>query len=208
MGISQPPLGQITWPRNRFVARDYCYIQSHQSEAWFPWVLVVCCTHHIKIRHCNAFWSHCSVMVPLTGTTFQQTWSIFLFSLSYLIISDFEPWGELPTGTHLLHTIHHLTNMCLSHGEPCFIKPNLIFDSSFPCCAWLCCHMHALPSCLCFSSILPVPCDCIMLFISAMPTLDSISRFNTNMYILYANMYIKTKELTGNPSLILLEFPL
>ena len=47
-----------------------------------------------------------------------------------------------------------------------------------------------------------------MLLISIMPALDSISRFDTNMYILYASIYIKAKESTGNPSLILLEFHL
>ena len=44
------------------------------------------------------------------------------------------------TRTHLSHTPHHFTNMCLPHGEPCSIKLNFILDSSFPCCAWLCCQ--------------------------------------------------------------------
>ena len=115
---------------------------------------------------------------------------------------------RFPTGTHLSHALHHFTNMCLPHGEPCYIKPNFILDSSFLYCAWLCCHTHAFSSCLCFFSVLPPPCSCIMLLISTMPALDSIGRFNINMYIHYASMYIKTKELTGNPSLILLEFHL
>ena len=93
------------------------------------------------------------------------------------------------TRTHLSHTFHHFTNMCLPHGESCFIKPNLILDSSFPCCAWLCCHTHALPSCLCFFSILPPPCSYIMLVMSIMPALDSISRSDTNMYTLHASCY-------------------
>ena len=45
-------------------------------------------------------------------------------------------------GTHLSHALHHFTNTCLPHGEPCFIKPNFIPDSSLLCCAWLCCHTH------------------------------------------------------------------
>ena len=61
---------------------------------------------------------------------------------------------------------------------------------------------------LCFSSILPLPCGCIMLLISAMPALNSMGRFDTNMYIQYDSMYVKTKESTGIPSLILLEFHL
>ena len=40
-------------------------------------------------------------------------------------------------------------------------------------------HVHA------FSSILPPPCGCIMSLISIMPALDHISRFDTNMHILY-----------------------
>ena len=45
-------------------------------------------------------------------------------------------------------------------------------------------HIH-ITHVLCFSSILPLPCGCIMLLISTMPALSSISRFNTNMYIQY-----------------------
>ena len=47
-----------------------------------------------------------------------------------------------------------------------------------------------------------------MLLISAMPALNSMGRFDTNMYIQYDSMYVKTKESTGIPSLILLEFHL
>ena len=36
-----------------------------------------------------------------------------------------------------------------------------------------------------FSSILPLPCGCIMLLISIMPALDSIGRSDTNMYTQY-----------------------
>ena len=43
-------------------------------------------------------------------------------------------------------------------------------------------HVHAS------SSILPPPCGCIMLLIFTMPALDSIGRFDTNMYILYASI--------------------
>ena len=56
---------------------------------------------------------------------------------------------RFPTGTHLSHTLHHFINICLPHSKPCFIKPNLILDSSFPCCAWLCCHTCTLHI-LCF----------------------------------------------------------
>ena len=45
-------------------------------------------------------------------------------------------------------------------------------------------HMH-ITHALCFSSILPPPCGCIMSLIFIMPALDSIGRSGTNMYIWY-----------------------
>ena len=65
-----------------------------------------------------------------------------LFILSYLIVSDFKLWGD-----SLWELTYLFTNMCLPHGKPCSIKLNLILDSSFPCCAWLCCHTHAHHTC-------------------------------------------------------------
>ena len=44
-------------------------------------------------------------------------------------------------------------------------------------------HMH-ITHVPCFSSILPLPCSCIMSLISIMPALDDISRSDTNMYII------------------------
>ena len=112
------------------------------------------------------------------------------FSLFFTLSDHFRLWTvrRFSMRTHLSHAFHHFTNTHLPHGEPCFIKPNFILDSSFLCCAWLCYHTHVLSSCSCFSSILPLPCGCIMLFISAMPALDSIGRSDTNMYILYASI--------------------
>ena len=52
--------------------------------------------------------------------------------------------------THLSHTLHIFTNTCLPHGKPYVIKPNLIPDSLFPWCAWLCCHTHAHHTCSMF----------------------------------------------------------
>ena len=76
--------------------------------------------------------------------------------------------------SHLSHALHILTNTCLPHGKPYAIKLNFILDSSFLCSAWLCCHT-CTSHILCFSSILPPPCGCIMPLISTMPALDSIS---------------------------------
>ena len=90
--------------------------------------------------------------------------------------------------THLSHALHHFTNTCLPHGEPCFIKSNFILDSSFLSVhGYAATHIH-LPHVHAFSSILPLPCSYIMLLISAMPALDSIGRFGTNMYIPYASI--------------------
>ena len=99
------------------------------------------------------------------------------FSFFHLILSNhFRLWTmrSFSTRTHLSHALHIFTNTCLPHGKPCSIKLNLILDSSFLCCAWLCCHTHVHHTCLCFSSILPLPCGRIMLLISAVPALDSI----------------------------------
>ena len=75
---------------------------------------------------------------------------------SFLFLSDhFRLWTvrRFSKRTHLSHALHHFTNTCSPHGKPCSIKLNLILDSSFLCCAWLCCHTHVLHTCLCFSSI-------------------------------------------------------
>ena len=60
-------------------------------------------------------------------------------------------------------------------------------------------HMH-ITHILCFSSILPPPCSCIMPLISTMLALDSISRFDTNMYTLYDSTYIcKSQGIDWHP---------
>ena len=121
-------------------------------------------------------------------------WDYFqmdLANFSFFILSDhfrLLTVRRFSTGTHLSHALHHFTNMCLPHGKPCFIKPNFILDSLFPCCAWLYCHTHVFSLSSCFSSILPPPCSCIMLLISTMPALDYIGRFDINMYIHYASI--------------------
>ena len=72
------------------------------------------------------------------------------FFTLHLILSDcfrLQTVKRFSIKTHLSHNLHHFTNMCLPHGEPCFIKLNLILDSSFLCCAWLCCHTHVHHTC-------------------------------------------------------------
>ena len=87
--------------------------------------------------------------------------------------------------THLSHPLHHFTNMCLPHGEPCSIKLNLFLTiHSHAMHGYAATHMH-ITHAPCFSSILPPPCGCNMSLIFIMPALDSISRFDINMYIQY-----------------------
>ena len=59
MAISPQPLGQITWPKNGFVAKGLYFVCLYQSKVKFPQVLVVHKAHHIKVRHCNGFEGHC-----------------------------------------------------------------------------------------------------------------------------------------------------
>ena len=112
-----------------------------------------------------------------------------IFSFLYLIwplqTSNHE---EIPYGNSLISHPSPFHQHVFASWQTLFYKPNFILDSSFPCCAWLFCHTHAHSSYSCFFSILPLPCGCTMLLISVMPALDSISRFNTNMYILYASI--------------------
>ena len=110
--------------------------------------------HHLPFDHLGAnLQKGGSVTVPLTGTTSKQTQSIFL---SFFILSNhfrLQTMRRLLYKNSLISHLLHFINTCLSHGKPCFIKPNFILDSSSPCCAWLCCHTHAHHTCLCFSSI-------------------------------------------------------
>ena len=119
---------------------------------------------------------------PTTGTTFSTDLLIFL--PSDLILSfRLQTMKKFSMRTHLSHALHIFTYMCLPHGKPYAIKLNFIVDSSFPCYAWLCCHTHAHHTYSCFSSILPLPCSCLMLPYLDMPFF--IDRFNINMYIHY-----------------------
>ena len=85
---------------------------------------------------------------PTSGTT--HLTDLVNFLSFHLILSNcfrLQTMRKFSMRTHLSHILHHFTNMCLPHGKPYSIKPNLILDSSFPCCAWLCCHIHAHHTC-------------------------------------------------------------
>ena len=121
---------------------------------------------------------------PTSGTTHLMD----LVNSSPFILSDhfrLRTMRRFSMRTHLSHAFHYFTNMCLPHGKPCSIKSNFILDSSFLCCAWLCCHTHAHHTC----SMLPFHSATTMrlhhVFNLHMPTLNSIGRSDTNMYIPY-----------------------
>ena len=63
MAISAWPVGQITWPKDWFVAKGLYFVYPHQSKVKFPQVFVVHFMHHIKVRHCNSFGDHCIQVV-------------------------------------------------------------------------------------------------------------------------------------------------
>ena len=162
---------------------SFCCSKSGQSHLLtFTHAAFLLIAWKLIFRRGVVLWSHSK------GLPFQQTCHFFFLS-SYLILS-FQTLNheEILYENSLISHPLHFHNTCLPHGKPYLIKLNFIFDSSFPCCAWLCCHTHVSSSCLCFSSILPLPCSCIMSFISIMPTLNSINRFGTNMYTLYASI--------------------
>ena len=108
------------------------------------------------------------------------------FSLSSYLIWSFQTlklWGDsLWELTYLTPFIISPTCVCLMAN---LVLLNLTLFLTVHFCAvhgHAVTHMH-ITHVLCFSSILPLPCSCIMLLISAMLALDSIGRFDTNMYI-------------------------
>ena len=126
------------------------------------------------------------VTVPPTGTThWMDLVNFSLFILSYLIISDFKLWGDsLWDLTYLMPFTFSQICVCLM-ANLVLLNLNLFLTVHFHAeHGYAATHMH-ITHVLCFSSILPPPCGCIMSLISVMPALDSISRFNTHMYIQY-----------------------
>ena len=100
------------------------------------------------------------VMVPSQRLHFQ--WTCYFSPLWSYLIFQTSICEEILHKNLLISHLSHFHNMCLPHGKPYAIKLNFILDSSFLCCAWLCCYTHVHSSCLCFSSILSPPCGCLM----------------------------------------------
>ena len=73
MVISPPPVGRITWPRDRNVARGRYYICAHQSQPIFSWVVAARFARCVGVRHCNGLWSHC-IWCVLSGFLHQGRW--------------------------------------------------------------------------------------------------------------------------------------
>ena len=81
---------------------------------------------------------------PITGTTFFNGLVMFSCFWSNLIFR-LQTVRRISMRSHLSHALHTFpTHVCL--------MANLI-DSSFTCCAWLCCHTHVHHTCSYFSSI-------------------------------------------------------
>ena len=102
-------------------------------------------TTHMHITHvtlyCYGFF---------TGTLFFTDLLIFLFNLilSFQTLHHKENLYKIS----LISCLSHFHHICLPHSKPYAIKPNFIFDSSFPCSAWLCCHTHV--HYICYTSLL------------------------------------------------------
>ena len=103
-------------------------------------------SHTKMITHWDSFLTFHFCYSPTSGTT--HLTDLVNFSLSsYLIISDFKPWGDS------LQELTYLTPFTVSQTCVCLmvnlvlLNLNFILDSSFPCCAWLCCHTHAHYTC-------------------------------------------------------------
>ena len=123
---------------------------------------------------------------PTSGTTHSTDLVNFsLFILSYLIISDFKLWGDsLWDLTYLMPFTFSQICVCLM-ANLVLLNLTLFLTVHFHAeHGYAATHMH-ITHVLCFSSILPLPCGCIMLLISTMPALNSIGRSDANMYIQY-----------------------
>ena len=106
-----------------------------------------------------------------------------LFILSYLIVSDFEPWGDsLWELTYLMPFTVSRTCVCLMANLVLLNSTLFLTVHFYAVHGYAATHMH-ITHVLCFSSILPPPYGHIMLLIYVMLALDSISRSDTNMYI-------------------------
>ena len=129
----------------------------------------------------------------------------------YLILSDcfrLRTVRRFPTGTHLSHNLHiSQTHVCLMAN---LILLNLTLFLIVHFCAmhgYAATHMCFPHVMLLFHSATTIQLHHVINPCYSMSALDSVNRSNTNMYYkLYDS--ISEKELTDNPSLILLEFPL
>ena len=85
------------------------------------------------------YWDLCRCYSPtLRDYLFNRlvTFSFFHLILSFQTLNH----EEILYKNSLMSCPLYFHNMCLPHGKPYLIKLNFIFDSSFLCCAWLCCY--------------------------------------------------------------------
>ena len=108
---------------------------------------------------CGSTWCYS----PTSGTThLMDLVNLSLFILPYQIISDFKPWGDsLRELTYLTPFTTSQTHVCLMAN---LVLLNLILFLTVHFHAvhgYAATHMH-ITHVLCFSSILPLSCSCIM----------------------------------------------
>ena len=138
MGLTSPshgpsPLIQQTFFCSSNNGQSHLLKSTHTTFLLIIWKLI--------FRRGVVLWSH------LRDYTFN---GLSQFFTPYLISSNsfrLQTVRRFSIRTHLFHALHIFMDTCLPHGEPCSIKLNFIFDSSFPCCAWPCCHTHAHYTC-------------------------------------------------------------
>ena len=185
-GISTSTFKKLvrSWRNQLYMANPSFW--THWMPQWVPLNTCLCMSHTFiwfledLCRLVGTCYS------PTSGTTHLTDLVNFsLLILSYLIISDFEPWGDsLWELTYLMPFIISQTRVRLMAN---LVSLNLTLFLTVHFCAvhgYAATHM-CITHVLCFLSILPLPCGCIISLISVMPTLNSISRSDTNMYIQY-----------------------
>ena len=158
---------------------SFCYSKSSQSHLLnFTHAAFLSITWKLIFRRGVVLWSHS------LGLHFNGLSQFFSF---HLILSDhvrLQTVRRFPMGTHLSHTLH-FTNTCLPMVNLVLLNLTLFLIVHFHAVhGYAATHTH-FPHVHASSSILPLPCGCIMPLISTRLALDYISRFSTNMYIPY-----------------------
>ena len=146
MAIFLQPLGQITWPKDQFVAKGLYFVCPHQSEVKFPRVFVVHFMHHIKVRYCNDFGGHC-IMSRKSYWAWATSATTLHHGKGTCITLDIELWSEKPR-----------------RGSMSFLLPQVFLQPSWHAWAiWFSSSNSNSGSCLRVLAILPLADTLLML---------------------------------------------